>query len=174
MSCVIHDYSMGLIAQYRLLQEDCKTKTLPKLDVEYYRDDGYHFIHVRFNNQVAQGLRFTQWLGSDYYELTLDRVSISTRNKNVLNLKIGLIHINEQQELAEIAITGHTSIAGRMTDQNIIKNAQAHFQAIATDLAQAYRENRIPTEAYGTHRLTIAQVTELVADPPEKMRNPVA
>lgn len=171
MSCIMNEYKLGTIAKYGLLEEDYKAKMLPKLDVEYSRLDGGNFIHVSFNNEIAQGLKLNQWIGSDYYEIVLASVSIPTSNRQHLNLKFALTHINEAQELHDLSIYGVATIAGRLTDLNIIKTAQQHFHSITADLAEAYRANRIPSGS--SHDFKLAEVTQIRSYAPEDCRNPI-
>ena len=82
---IVEEYTMALVAKWHLLDMEQKTTVDKKLEIEYIRDDSHSFKRFLFNHAFYEGLKVTEWIGSDCYELSLQSISNPTSNKSHQN-----------------------------------------------------------------------------------------
>lgn len=141
---IVGEIRLATIAEYGLMKWEQETKVDKKLEIEYIHDDTYLFKRVLFNHAFYEGLKATQWIGSDYYELTLQYISSPTSNKSHINLGFNLIHIPEGQELIETTFHSHILLnLARYTDKAIFSQVKEVFHQVAPSIFQTYEQGAI-------------------------------
>ncbi|MDN8015434.1 hypothetical protein QZN08_13420 [Burkholderia multivorans] len=136
---IVDEYTMGMIAQYHLLDMEHQTKVDKKLGIEYINDDIYLFKRILFNHAFHEGLKVTQWIGSDCYELSLQSISNPTCRKSHINLNFTLHHTTESQELIEaIYHTYYDLELSRYTDKAILTRTKEVFHQLAPFILEIY------------------------------------
>ncbi|HDR9180313.1 TPA: hypothetical protein QDB06_000837 [Burkholderia vietnamiensis] len=127
------------------MEDEAGNKINTQLEIEYLRNDSIHFRRWFMSNEIQDGMKHNQWIGSDYYQIQVDCLSCAVENPpKWLNFSMTLTHIPENQELTDLMIEGSVRIAlPRVTDNIILTLGQDHFQKARDELLSAYREGRI-------------------------------
>nr|WP_237736556.1 hypothetical protein [Burkholderia cenocepacia] len=133
------EYTIGMIANYRLLEMEQQTNVDEKLEIEHIRDDINCFKRILFNHAFYEGLKVTQWIGSECYELSLQSISSPTDKKSHINLHFTLHHTTESQELLEAIYSTHFHLElARYTDKAILTRTKEVFHQLAPVVLEIY------------------------------------
>lgn len=140
---VIDEFHLGSIAKYDLLKSYSVTTINKKYDLAFFKRMSYDFKIYLFNHALHDGLKYSVYEGSDYYELSLSSISVPQWSKQRLNLHWTLTHIPEDQTMitkeyhlpVDLVITRHT-------DNAIFEVATEYFNAHKQTVIDGYIKNR--------------------------------
>lgn len=142
---IFNEYSLGLISLYKLTKQVHKTKNDKKLDVEYFKEDGQHFMSYLINNEISEGFKHFEFIDDSYYELTIHRLTIPHSNKHRLNVEFDITTINKAQELSVIRLFSTVRIdLPRLLDRAILQTLKTDFDNYKHDILELHRAGQIP------------------------------
>ncbi|WP_175912388.1 hypothetical protein [Burkholderia metallica] len=137
---IVEEYTMAMVAKWHLLDMEQKTTVDKKLEIEYLRDDSHSFKRFLFNHAFYEGLKVTEWIGSDCYDLSLQSISNPTSNKSHYNLHFSLNYIPESQELIETMYHTHFELElARHTEKAILTRTKEVFHQLAPLVLETYK-----------------------------------
>ena len=140
---IIDEFHLGSIAKYDLLKSYSVTTVNNKYDLAFFKRIAYNFKIYLFNHALHDGLKYSIYEGSDYYELSLSSISVPQWSKQRLNLHWTLTHIPEDQSMitkeyhlpVDLEITRHT-------DNAIFEVATNTFNEAKETVLNGYIKNR--------------------------------
>lgn len=138
---ILNEYALGHVAINGLLKRYQETKFDKKLDIEYFKDSDYHFIKYAINNEVHEGFKHCRFEGKDYYELSIDNLSIPQNHRSHLNVFFTLTFIPESQELIDKTLFASVVLnLPRLTDSAlflVVQDALRNHQDTIIDFYKA-------------------------------------